>query len=264
VTRYLRLCGLFLQTSFQEEAAYRANYYLSLMYSILNLVTGVLGIYVLFGQVQVVNGWDFESTLSLLGVYLTLGALRNFVFGPSLESLVGMDGEVWSGRLDFTLIRPVATQFLASFRKWRLFALFDLALGVSVLIYSGTRLGQVMTIGNLIAFFFALVAGVVILYAILLIFSALVFWSPGILFTWVFDGLFQMARYPLGLYPAWLRFVLTWIIPVGVITTLPVEALGGTTTPAALMVMAGLAVGLLTVSSALFYYGLRHYKSASS
>jgi ABC-2 type transport system permease protein len=152
-----------------------------------------------------------------------------------------MDGEVWSGRLDFTLIRPVNTQFLASFRKWRLFSLLDLALGVGVLLFAIARLGQVMTAGNLLAFLLALSAGVAILYAILLLFSALVFWSPGVLFTWMFDGLFQMARYPLGMYPGWLRLVLTWIIPVGVITTLPAAALMGMDAPGSLAAMVVLA-----------------------
>ena len=45
-----------------------------------------------------------------------------------------------------------------------------------------------------------LVAGAITLYSILLAFSALVLWNPGFLFTWLFDGLFQMVRYPVGLY----------------------------------------------------------------
>ena len=47
-----------------------------------------------------------------------------------------------------------------------------------------------------------LFAALTLLYAILLTFTALVFWSPGFLFTWLFNGIFQMARYPVGLYPA--------------------------------------------------------------
>ena len=36
--------------------------------------------------------------------------------GPSLESVAGMDGEVWTGKYDFTLLRPLDQQFLISFR----------------------------------------------------------------------------------------------------------------------------------------------------
>ena len=219
--RYLRLLGYFAQVSFQEEAAYRANFFISLLFSLLNLVTGAMSIAVLFGQLgtstgeATINGWDFSSTLALLGVYFIVGALRGLVFGPSLDSLAGMDGEVWSGRLDFTLMRPLNTQFLASFRRWRLYALFDLLLGAGVLVAAILQLDQTLSLPRLLAFLLALGCGVAILYAILLAFSALVFWSPGVLFTWVFDGVLQMARYPLGLYPGWLRLVLTWIIPVG-------------------------------------------------
>ena len=102
------------------------------------------------------------------------------------------------------------------------------------------------------------------MYAILLIFAALVFWSPGVLFTWVFDGLFQMARYPLGMYPGWLRLVLTWIVPVGVITTIPVEALTGSLSPQRLVASLGLALLLTLGASILFRLGLRRYASASS
>jgi ABC-type uncharacterized transport system permease subunit len=53
----------------------------------------------------------------------------------------------------------------------------------------------------------------------LLALASLIFWSPGFLFTWIFDGIFQMARYLVCIYPAWLRLVLTWIVPVRAMAT---------------------------------------------
>jgi ABC-2 type transport system permease protein len=262
--RTLRLIVRFIQVSFQEEAAYRANFFISVFYSLLNLATGVLGVYVLFGQVQEVNGWDFSATLALLGVFLTVQALRSLFIGPGLEALAGMDGEIWSGRFDFTVLRPLNIQFLVSLRKWRLFSLFDLLLGLGVLGLALTRPGFTVSAWQLLAFFLALLAGVIILYAILLIFAGLVFWSPGILFTWLFDGLFQTARYPLGMYPGWLKFVLTWVIPVGVITSVPAAALTGSLALPALAGSLGLALSLTLAASLLFRRGLQHYASASS
>jgi ABC-2 type transport system permease protein len=258
------MIGQFVRASFQEEAAYGANFFITLLHSLLNLGTGVLGIVVLFGQVPAVHGWDLPSTLALLGVYLTVSALRGLFIGPGLEALAGMDGEVWSGRFDFTVLRPVDTQFLVSVRKWRLFACFDLLLGLGVLGAALARLGLALTAAQVLAFLLALFAGVLVLYAILLAFAALVFWSPGVLFTWVFDGLFQMARYPAGLYPGWLRLVLTWIVPVGIITSFPAQALTGTLAPLALAGMLGLALALTAACSLLFRAGLRRYASASS
>ena len=262
--RYLRLIGHFWRASIQEAVAYRANFFINLLHSLLNLATGILGLAILFGQVQSVQGWNFAQTLALLGVYLSVDALRNLFIGPSLETMGGMEGEVWSGKFDFTLLRPANIQFMASLRHWRPFALIDLALGLSVLGLAANLLRATLSAAHVAAFVVALGAGVTILYAILLFFTALVFWSPGFLFTWVFDGLFQMARYPLGLYPGWLRLVLTWIVPVGVITTIPAQALAGALEPSALAGAVGLAAALSGGASLLFHLGLRRYASASS
>jgi len=261
---YLRLLVVFIRASFLQELAYRTNFAISLLNSGLNLGVGVAGLLVLFGQVEDVQGWSFAATLALLGVYLLVSALRGLVIGPSLDALMGMDGEMLTGRLDFTLLRPVNLQFLASFRTWRLFSLVDLGLGMGVLVWASALPGQGLAPANLILFGLTLTGGVVMVYAVLLAFTALGFWSPGFLFTWVFDAVFQLARYPVGIYPAWLRIVLTWVIPVGIITTIPAQALTGSLplwTALASLAASGVA---LAAASALFRVGVRRYASASS
>lgn len=261
---YLRLIDQFIRASIQEEVSYRANFWINLLHSLLNLATGVLGIYVLFAQIEKLNGWGFPETLMVLGVYLTVQALRNLFIGPSLDALAGMDGEVWSGNLDFTLIRPVNIQFLASFRRWHIFSLFDLLLGVGILVYACLELNAVLTPSNLVIFLLTLISGIGILYAILLAFSALVFWSPRVMFMWIFDGVFQLARYPLGLYPGWVRLLLTWILPVGIITTIPAQALIGGLSLNDLLISLGIASILILCASLFFKAALRRYASASS
>jgi ABC-2 type transport system permease protein len=73
-----------------------------------------------------------------------------------------------------------------------------------------------------------------------------------------------MARYPVEFYPGWLRLVLTWIVPVGLMTTLPAEALSGSLSPGTLAAGLILALALLAAASLLFRHGLRRYASASS
>jgi ABC-2 type transport system permease protein len=261
---HLKLVGKFARASAQNELAYRANFWISLLNALLNLGSGFLGIVVLFGQVETVQGWSFPATLALLGVYLSIAALRGLFVGPSLDALAGMDGEAWTGKLDFTLLRPVDVQFLASCRYWRPFALLDLALGLGVLAAAIVQLEQTLTLARLAVFLVALGTGVTILYAMLLALTALVFWSPGFLFTWILDGIMQMARYPVGLYPGWLRLILTWVIPIGIVTTIPAQALTGEVSPAMLIGGGALAIALLIGASALFRAAVRRYNSASS
>jgi ABC-2 type transport system permease protein len=104
----------------------------------------------------------------------------------------------------------------------------------------------------------------VMIYAILLAFTGLIFWSPGFYFTWVFNALFQLARYPVNLYPGWLRLTLTWVLPVAFMTTVPAQTLTGAGSTTMLMAGLVLAVVLLAGASAMFRIGLRRYASVSS
>ncbi|HOT91308.1 MAG TPA: ABC-2 family transporter protein [Anaerolineae bacterium] len=73
-----------------------------------------------------------------------------------------------------------------------------------------------------------------------------------------------MARYPVGLYPGRLRLVLTWIVPVGVMTTIPAQALSGELPEGMLAGDVALALAFFAGATALFRTGLRRYVSASS
>lgn len=258
---YLGLLPAFIRASLQEAVAYRANFWISLLHASLNFATGVLGLLVLFGQVEQIRGWDLPAALALLGVYLTLGGLRSLVFGPSLDSLAGLDGDVWSGQLDTTLLQPVSTQYLASLRRWQPLALLDLLPGLTLVGVAVWQLRLELTVAGAAAFLLILGAALFILYALLLAAAALIFWAPGVLFTWIFDSVFQMARYPLGLYPGWVRLLLTWVIPVGLITTVPAEALTGRLDGGLFVATVALALLLTLAASLLFRRALTRYES---
>jgi ABC-2 type transport system permease protein len=253
-----------MRVSIQQDVSYRANFWINLLHSILNLTVAVLAVVILFGQIKTLNGWDLSATLGLVGVYLTVSAFRGLFIGPSLEALVGLGQEIWSGQFDFTLLRPVNTQFLITFRIWRLYALIDLLLGAVVITWAVLLNPVVIAWYQWIYFFLAMIAAVVTLYAILLAFSALVFWSPGFLFTWVFDSIFQLARYPVNIYPPLVKLLLTWIIPISVITSIPAQTLSGQTGLTAVLIALTVAAVLFGLSSWIFQKGIKRYHSASS
>lgn len=259
-----RLIKSFMRASLQQDLAYRANFWINLLHSILNLAVAVAAILILFSQIEKLNGWGFSSTLGVMAVYLIVSAFRNLFIGPSLETLVGMGQEIWNGNFDFSLIRPVNTQFLVTFRIWRFFSLLDLLLGIGVLMYAATQSSDPITWINWLLFAVALFAGTLVIYALLLGLSALAFWSPGFMITWVFDALFQLARYPIGIYPALVRILLTWIIPIALITTIPAQALSGQITVGMMFLNLFIAVLVFLIASWLFRSGINRYHSASS
>jgi ABC-2 type transport system permease protein len=80
----------------------------------------------------------------------------------------------------------------------------------------------------------------------------------------LFYALFETARFPVGVFPRWLRIVFTFVIPVAFITTVPASAavgtLGWSLGPAA----PAIALLGLFVSHVVWQFALKHYTSASS
>ena len=80
----------------------------------------------------------------------------------------------------------------------------------------------------------------------------------------IFQSMYEAGRWPVSLYPGWLRYGLTFVIPVAFATTVPAEALTGRLNWETLIVATALALGLLIASRLFWLVGLRHYSGASA
>ena len=76
--------------------------------------------------------------------------------------------------------------------------------------------------------------------------------------------MYEAGRWPVSLYPAWLRYGLTFVIPVAFATTVPAEALTGRLNWETLILAVALALVLLIASRLFWQVGLRHYSGASA
>ena len=80
----------------------------------------------------------------------------------------------------------------------------------------------------------------------------------------IFQNMYQAGRWPIGVYPRWLRIILTFIIPVAIAITVPAEALVSRLTSERLVAVGLAALLSLTVSRLIWLRGVRHYSGASA
>jgi ABC-2 type transport system permease protein len=264
--RYLHLIGVFIRGSFQSEAAYRFNFASNLLNTVLNLAGSIGGIAVVFFNRETLNGWSFSEASALLGVYLFVIGMKNLVIGPGLEALSGLSGELWSGSFDHTLLKPLPVQFYVSLRKWSLWSVIDVLLAAVIIVISlftnSSRYSSKVFISCL--FPLSLLFSLVLVYSILLVLASAAFWYLGTQLMWLFDSLIQTGRFPVGIYPGFFRFLLTWLIPVGIIITFPARIIAGMTDIALLAGSGLLSVLMFAIASVVFKLSIRKYSSASS
>ena len=236
----LRLLWVFFRVSVLNETAYRVNFFIQLFQSLLELGTALAGLAVIFSYTQALGGWRPDEMLALVGVYFLVGGLISLVIQPGMSALID---SVRDGTLDFTLTKPEDAQLLVSIQRVAVWSLLDLLMGVGVLVTALVRLGNAVGFGEAATFTGMLLAGGVIVYSFWLILASLSFWLVRVEnLLEIFQSVYQAGRWPISLYPNWLRFGLTFIVPVAFATTIPAEALTGRLGAFTLLEALGLAI----------------------
>jgi ABC-2 type transport system permease protein len=259
---YLRLFAVFLRVSVMGELAYRVNFFVQLFQSLLGLGISLAGLAVIFSYTDTLGGWRPDEVLALVGVYFLVGGMIGLIIQPGMEQLIE---SVRNGTLDFTLTKPEDAQLIISIQRVEIWKLIDIMLGFAVLVTALVRLGERVGGWEAAVFILMLIAGGVIIYSFWLILATLSFWFVRVEnILVVFQSMYEAGRWPISLYPGWLRYGLTFIVPVAFATTVPAEALTGRLTWETLLIAVVLAVVLFVVSRLFWRVGLRHYSGASA
>jgi ABC-2 type transport system permease protein len=260
--RTLRLIGLHLRVVAMYEMQYRMNFFLQLFQSLLAAVTGLLVLALVYGQVDRLNGWTRPQLLVVLGVFTMLGGLIQAVIKPNIVQFME---EVADGKLDFVLARPADAQVLISVRAVQFWQFVDVIVGAVVVGFGAAALHPRPGVVEVLGFLAAFLLAVVIVYCFLLLLATTAFWFVRVdSFVESFDGIFQAGRWPVGIYPGWLRLGLTVVVPIGFAVTVPSQALIGSLTWPTLVGEIGLGVALAVLSRLFWRYGLTRYSGASS
>ena len=258
----LRLAATYLRVNALNELQYRANLAVQLVQSVISLGTGLVVLALVFSRTTELRGWTRPELLAVLGVFTLLGGLIRAVVQPNMDQLLI---DVRQGTLDYALTRPADAQLLASVRRVAIWQLVDVVAGLVVLSVALVQLGRSLGVAEAAAFVATLVLAMVLVYSFWMIMTAGAFWFVRIdEIRELFDGVYRAGAYPVTIYPRWLRWSLTFIVPVGLAVTVPAQALTHRLTAATVALAAAVAVGAAALARFIWLRGLRRYSSASS
>jgi len=258
----LRLVWIFFRVGVMGELAYRANFFMQLLESAVDLGTALGGLAVVFSYTATLGGWRPEEVAALVGVFFLVGGAIRLIVQPSMEQLLE---SVRDGTLDFTLTKPADSQVLVSIQRVEIWKLTDFVLGIAVIAVALTRLGARLGAREIAGFAAALIAGGIIVYSFWVILASLSFWFVRVEnILVIFQSIYEAGRWPVTLYPRWLRIGLTFLVPVAFATTVPAQALAGRLSWQSLAGAYALAALLFAVARLLWRAGTRRYSGASA
>ena len=259
--RTLRLLGLFFRIGALNELQYRANFWLQLLQSFIALGTGLAVLALVFSQTPALNGWSQPELLAVMGVHMIMGGVIGAFIQPNMER-VGTD--IREGTLDFVLTKPADAQVLSSVREVRIWQSVDILIGAVVLGIAISQVRNSIGLVDALVFGVALALGGIMIYCFWLALATVGFWIIRVdEIHELFSGLYQSGRWPVTLYPGWLRISLTFLVPIAFAVTVPAQALTGRLTPGMLALAAGFAVLLFLLTRWFWRVGTRRYSGAS-
>lgn len=210
------------------------------------------------------GGWNWSEMALLLSFHLlayALGASLSFTQFRDLEEQVRM------GTFDAILVKPIGTWTFLVFSGLNIGYFGHIVLAIGLMIWALTQVSAEWSLWTVLFFLAALVSAAAIVCAVMTMIgaTALVWVRSRHLYA-VFFGFWELARYPLQIFPLPLQILMLTLAPLGFMAFVPVAVALGKPVPllGEWAPLAALAAGPLLVLLALVHWRhcLRNYQGA--
>ena len=258
----LKLLSAFLKVNIQMSLAYRADTVVNILLNLMWLGWELLSLSIIFNNTETIGGWDFGQLIALLGVFRLVHTLMIALIWPNTEKF---NQSIRDGSMDYTLLQPINSMFLVTFSRITVWRAWDLILAIILIVVGVNQSGDTATLLDILTFILLTISGAIIIYSLWIVLIALTFW-----FTkfdnnvTIMQALLDAGRYPVGVYPVWLRIIVTFIIPIAVATTIPLQALRGDLDLPRIGLFFLVGIVIFWVATRVWKSGLKRYSGASS
>ena len=261
--RYWRVWLAFARSCLAREAQFRVSLGLGVGRSLIWLALGLINIEILFSYTDAIAGWSRGEMWLLLGISRLGESLLSFAFRTNMNRI---SDYITYGEMDFILLRPLSSQFTATLRYISIHHVPQMLINLGLMAYAFRLMGRWPSVGGVATFAVMFPCGIALLYALWTAISTCTFWlirqAPNI--SEIFGSLYGAAHYPTRIFPEFLQFVLTFIVPLAFVTVLPAQALAQGLSPLYPLGSVGLAALSLYLSHRFWAFATRYYTSASS
>lgn len=269
---YGRVLWAFVRNSLIREMSFQGNFLIELVTTLFWFAAQIIMFDLIFGSVPSINGWTRWEYFAYMATGMIVNTLIEALFMPNCANFSEL---IRTGNLDFVLLKPIDTQFLVSFEKVDLGALVNLLGSGTLLGVSLWHLETKPTFLDAMNYVLLVIVAVTFFYSLMLALASTSVWigrNQGLYDFWFYVTIF--ARHPRSIYRSHavpgaeaLVFVFTYLLPILLVITVPAETITrrllDPRDPAWIGWVAPLsAIVGLYVSRRIFYWSLRHYRSA--
>lgn len=262
--RYLKLYFTCTKRSIISRLEYKRDTFISIFNFIFSNAASILSIWLIMQSIPSLQGWTMEQLGFLYGFSMMPVALDH-IFTDDLWRVAYF--KVRNGEMDRMFIRPVPVLFQVIAETFQPEGFGEFIVGVVMLSVCGSLINISWSFGAVFVLIVATVFGAVMITAFKIIFASLAFkFKRSGQILQVAYNFISYTRYPMKIYPAIIRGLLTFVFPFALIISYPVEIfLFQSFSPYALSgIIVASSLALLALSIAVWSALAKRYESTGS
>ncbi|GAB4269467.1 MAG: ABC-2 family transporter protein [Candidatus Rifleibacteriota bacterium] len=243
-----------------QAMEYRASFLFAILANCIDFLFGFLQYIVFFTAAKSIAGWNSDQILTLYGVFMCIFSLHFILLYPNL---IEMGEMVNRGSLDLLLTKPLNAQLILSFRRISFEELGSFLASIILLIWLALRGVLILTPATILFFICSMFASMTLVYSLFIILLSLTIKLEKLEnMSQLMWSLFSFCRYPMDIYPGWLRHLFYSLFPIAFVSTVPASAIldkANTNT-----VLAGIFIAITAIITSTFFWKLtiKGYTSA--
>jgi ABC-2 type transport system permease protein len=258
----LRLLGVQLRASVLVKLQYRADFIIGGFMALFWMVWTLAPMLVVWKQRPTVAGWTLDEALLVTAWFMLLKAVLEGAVQPSLLAVVE---HIRKGTLDFVLLKPADAQFLVSTQNFEVNQIVDALGALGLGAYAFIAMGKVPHAADVGVAMLLTLASAGLLYALSIFVVSAAFWVVRLdNLIYLFNSIFDAARWPATVFRGLWRIFFTFVIPLALMTTYPALAILGRLSGETAALALGGTVAFMIVARLVWKRAIGHYTSASS
>lgn len=260
--KYVSLYFEFLKQNVKTMLEYKSDFVIGVFSTLLTQFYGIFFIWVIFENIKQIHGWTFYEITFVYGL-LTLAKGLDMFFFDNLHAL-GFE-YVREGKFDIFMIRPISSLFQLVASHMQQDGIGLLILGTVVITKSITELKLSFGFLEIILLIIFVISGAAIISAINLITATTGFKTVNshIIMSSV-NSFQEFAFYPILIYPKFIGFILTWIIPYAFASFYPADYFLHKGLANYSILTPVIAIVLWVIALKVWNIGLKNYSSTGS
>lgn len=221
--KYFKLYFTYAKLSLMSKLVYKANLFIGVVAFLFTEATSLFSLYVLVNTVPNIDGYTIYHIGFLFGL-TNMAVGLDHLLTDRLWTVAYF--EVKQGKLDHMFLRPLPVLFQVIASEVQLEALGELIVAAALMILCGVNLDFGGGVSAVLIVILGVICAAIIIssFKVLVASFAFKFQRSGPLLQFVYN-FSRYTKYPLKIYPKFIRVILTFVIPLGLCLFYPFENL---------------------------------------